>query len=157
MLDACGNNFSPFTVSTGIVRSSGSFPESDPWLLHVCSIETGASSYLGFNQYQLWSSDILGGAARLGTVRSRGWCYQELILSLRVLYFAPGRMTWECGKLCSTSEEPSVDIRTITPMWASEPLREAEGLKLPPSTSAIRGLNTKVVEVYERWKRAMLR
>ncbi|KAL9024454.1 MAG: hypothetical protein Q9196_006505 [Gyalolechia fulgens] len=77
---------------------------------------------------------------------TRGWTFQERLLSSRILHFASGRLYWECrGTEGSEENEPARALHDRTPWMATE----AEGVQSDTVYPDISGVDNR----YQRWYR----
>jgi hypothetical protein len=87
--------------------SGGIFRNRDPHSIIPPKLSTDTSSKLGEGTWRilpsdLWTSSLLG-----SKIYSRGWVFQERMLSPRILHFAHSQIFWDCCTLSATETLPS--------------------------------------------------
>ena len=78
----------------------GLFCDRDPLSFHTCvvqaRIDDSPRSFFEIENHCSLSTEIQN-----SDLESRAWVLQEMLLAQRILYFAPQKLFWECGKLCA--------------------------------------------------------
>jgi hypothetical protein len=85
----------------------GIFRDRDPNSIIPPRLSTVTSSKLGERTWRilpsdLWTSSLLG-----SKIYTRGWVFQERMLSPRILHFANSQIFWDCCTLSATETLPS--------------------------------------------------
>ena len=85
----------------------GIFRDRDPYSIIPPKLSTDTSSKLGEGTWRilpsdLWTSSLLG-----SKIYTRGWVFQERMLSPRILHFANSQIFWDCCTLSATETLPS--------------------------------------------------
>jgi hypothetical protein len=89
-------------------RSSTDFPEETQWLVEIANtISSGAESTVIFCLQPKSPSFLL----KNSPLSTRGWTYQERILSSRLLHFTHSQLVWECR--CAYWLEDMLPVKTV--------------------------------------------
>jgi hypothetical protein len=112
-----GKSYCTLAASSSKNSNGGLFNERDPRRSAICTLaypsETGVSAgivaYLPRVFSQCFENEPLG---------SRGWAFQERLLSPRTIHFTSSQAIWECREVYVTEECPEFDRGWISP-WNS--------------------------------------
>lgn len=92
--------FCNLTACLGSDSHGGLFCDRDPFSFHPCvvqaRIDDSPRSFFEIENHHSLHTDIQSSA-----LETRAWVLQEMLLAQRILYFAPQKLFWECGELCT--------------------------------------------------------
>jgi hypothetical protein len=96
----------------GTDSSAGLFEERNQFSLHTCTFQGGRDGCLPFH-WQVRDFTSFQYNKQNSTLLSRAWVHQEVNLSLRKIYFAPGQLYWECAERVHEEANPEVNNNAI--------------------------------------------
>lgn len=89
----------------GTDSSAGLWESSLALSKHECYIQGGADSCLR-GRWQIRDVDSFENSVQRSKLCSRAWVHQEVNLSTRRIYFAPGQLYWECCQCIRQEMDP---------------------------------------------------